>query len=103
MLLHFYKMTGAGNDFVMVDNRDLELSSVLDKETIEALCDRRFGIGADGLIAVEPSRGAKGEPCACAITMPTAEEAEMCGNGARCFGNFAAALLHPRQIRSPPL
>ncbi len=36
MLLHFYKMTGAGNDFVMVDNRDLELSSVLDKETIEA-------------------------------------------------------------------
>lgn len=73
MLLHFYKMTGAGNDFVMVDNRDLELSSVLDKETIEALCDRRFGIGADGLIAVEPSRG-KGEPCACAITMPTAEK-----------------------------
>ena len=36
MLLHFYKMTGAGNDFVMVDNRDLSLSSVLDKETIEA-------------------------------------------------------------------
>ena len=48
MLLHFYKMTGAGNDFVMVDNRDLSLSSVLDKETIEALCDRRFGIGLTG-------------------------------------------------------
>ena len=57
MLLHFYKMTGAGNDFVMGDNRDLSISSVLDKETIEALCDRRFGIGADGLIAVEPSQG----------------------------------------------
>ena len=34
MLLHFYKMTGAGNDFVMVDNRDLELSSVLDKDCL---------------------------------------------------------------------
>lgn len=66
MLLHFYKMTGAGNDFVMVDNRDLSLSSVLDKETIEALCDRRFGIGADGLIAVEPSQG-KGGNCSYAL------------------------------------
>lgn len=72
MLLHFYKMTGAGNDFVMVDNRDLSLSSVLDRETIEALCDRRFGIGADGLIAVEPSQG-KGELFVCVITMRTAE------------------------------
>ena len=53
-------MTGAGNDFVMVDNRDESLSSVLDKETIEALCDRRFGIGADGLIAVESSQGKGG-------------------------------------------
>ena len=60
MLLHFYKMTGTGNDFVMVDNRDLSLSSVLCKETIEALCDRRFGIGADGLIAVKPSQGKGG-------------------------------------------
>ena len=66
-------MTGAGNDFVMVDNRDESLSSVLDKETIEALCDRRFGIGADGLIAVESSQG-KAVRCACAITIPTAEK-----------------------------
>ncbi|MFR4416796.1 MAG: hypothetical protein ACLT8E_05130 [Akkermansia sp.] len=90
MLLHFYKMTGAGNDFVMVDNRDLSLSSVLDKETIEALCDRRFGI-SDGLIAVEPSRG-KGEPCACAITMPTAEKRKWRQRARR--RNLAAALLH---------
>ena len=78
MLLHFYKMTGAGNDFVMVDNRDLSLSSVLDKETIEALCDRRFGIGADGLIAVEPSQG-KGGIVRMRYYNADGGEAEMCG------------------------
>ncbi len=100
MLLHFYKMTGAGNDFIMVDNRDLGLSSVLDRETIEALCDRRFGIGADGLIAVEPSQG-KGGAVRMRYYNADGGEAEMCGNGARCFGNFAAALL--RHDKSVPL
>ena len=84
MLLHFYKMTGAGNDFVMVDNRNLSLSSVLDRETIEALCDRRFGIGADGLIAVEPSQG-KGGIVRMRYYNADGGEAEMCGNGAPCF------------------
>lgn len=93
-------MTGAGNDFVMVDNRDLELSSVLDKETIEALCDRRFGIGADGLIAVEPSRG-KGEPCACAITMPTAEKRK-CAAAGPALRQLRRGPASSRQIRSLP-
>lgn len=100
MLLHFYKMTGAGNDFIMVDNRDLGLSSVLDKETIGALCDRRFGIGADGLIAVEPSRD-NGRAVRMRYYNADGGEAEMCGNGARCFANFAAALL--RHDKSAPL
>ena len=56
MIIPFYKMTGAGNDFVMVDNRDLALSHLLTGENIARLCNRRFGIGADGLIAVEPSQ-----------------------------------------------
>ena len=51
MLLHFYKMNGAGNDFVVIDNRDLAHS--LDKDQIEQLCDRHRGVGADGLLAVE--------------------------------------------------
>lgn len=93
-------MTGAGNDFVMVDNRDESLSSVLDKETIEALCDRRFGIGADGLIAVESSQG-KGGAVRMRYYNSDGGEAEMCGNGARCFGNFAAALL--RHDRTKPI
>ncbi|MCH5285236.1 MAG: diaminopimelate epimerase [Akkermansiaceae bacterium] len=86
MKLHFYKMTGAGNDFVMVDNRDLALSRQLTRETIAALCDRRFGIGGDGLIAVEPAQ-AEGD-----VRMryynSDGGEAEMCGNGARCFTAF---------------
>ncbi|MCU0779158.1 MAG: diaminopimelate epimerase, partial [Akkermansiaceae bacterium] len=46
-------MNGAGNDFIVIDNRDLSIR--LDSETIEALCDRHAGIGADGLLAVEPA------------------------------------------------
>ncbi len=90
MKLHFTKMTGAGNDFVMVDNRDLSLSSHLTRECIARLCDRRFGIGGDGLIAVEPAL-ADGE-----VRMryynSDGGEAEMCGNGARCFTAFVHRL-----------
>lgn len=81
----FSKMNGAGNDFVVIDNRDLEYD--LSKEQIEAICDRHRGIGADGFIAVEPSQEKEGE-----VRMryynADGGEAEMCGNGARCFGNF---------------
>lgn len=90
MLLHFYKMTGAGNDFIMLDNRDLSLSSLLQKDTIASLCDRRFGIGGDGLIAVEPAQG-EGD-YRMRYYNSDGSEAEMCGNGARCFAAFASAL-----------
>lgn len=79
-------MTGAGNDFVMVDNRDLSLSAVLTHDNIAALCDRRFGIGADGLIAVEPAR--EGGDVRMRYYNSDGGEAEMCGNGARCFTAF---------------
>lgn len=86
MMLHFYKMTGAGNDFVMVDNRDLSLSTVLTHDTIAALCDRRFGIGGDGLITVEPAQN--GGDVRMRYYNSDGGEAEMCGNGARCFTAF---------------
>jgi len=89
MLLHFYKMNGAGNDFIIIDNRDLSIS--LDGETIEALCDRHCGIGADGLLAVEPSE--HGADFKFRYYNADGGEAEMCGNGARCFGRFTAHLL----------
>jgi diaminopimelate epimerase len=89
MLLHFYKMNGAGNDFIVIDNRDLTIK--LDAETIEALCDRHRGIGADGLLAVEPAE--QGADFKFRYYNADGGEAEMCGNGARCFGRFTAALL----------
>ena len=88
MLLHFYKMNGAGNDFVVVDNRDLSLH--LEKETIAHLCDRHRGVGADGLLAVEPAE--HGADFKFRYYNADGGEAEMCGNGARCFGRFTAHL-----------
>ena len=89
MLLHFFKMNGAGNDFIVIDNRDLSVS--LDTATIEALCDRHRGIGADGLLAVEPAE--MGADFKFRYYNADGGEAEMCGNGARCFGRFTAHLL----------
>jgi diaminopimelate epimerase len=90
MLLPFFKMNGAGNDFIIVDNRDLSLSQELDGDTIAALCDRHRGIGADGLLAVEPAQ--KGADFRFRYYNADGGEAEMCGNGARCFGRFTAHL-----------
>ncbi len=90
MLLQFFKMNGAGNDFIIVDNRDLSLTKELDSDTIAALCDRHRGIGADGLLAVEPAQ--KGADFRFRYYNADGGEAEMCGNGARCFGRFTAHL-----------
>ncbi|MCX6877987.1 MAG: diaminopimelate epimerase [Verrucomicrobia bacterium] len=96
MLLHFFKMNGSGNDFIVVDNRDRSLSAALDADTIAALCDRHRGIGADGLLAVEAAR--KGADFRFRYYNADGGEAEMCGNGARCFGRFTAHLgKQPRQ------
>ncbi len=84
MTLNFWKMNGAGNDFVMLDNRDLALK--LDGPAIERLCDRHRGIGADGLLMVEPAEG--GADWRMRYYNADGGEAEMCGNGARCFGRF---------------
>jgi diaminopimelate epimerase len=82
--LRFVKMHGAGNDFVMIDCMEERLS--LDAERVAAICERHRGIGADGLILLEPSRELD-------FTMryynSDGGEAEMCGNGARCAALFA--------------
>lgn len=87
-MLHFTKMNGAGNDFVMIDNRDGRLQ--LDRATIARLCDRHRGIGADGLLMVEPAE--QGADFRMRYYNADGGEAEMCGNGARCFGRFAGQL-----------
>ncbi|NNC89590.1 MAG: diaminopimelate epimerase [Akkermansiaceae bacterium] len=89
MRLAFTKMNGAGNDFVMVDNRDLSLA--LTKEQIARVCDRHRGVGADGLLAAEPAEN--GADFKFRYYNADGGEAEMCGNGARCFGRFTSRLL----------
>ena len=89
MTLNFTKMNGAGNDFVVIDNRDLSQS--LSKEQIAQLCDRHRGVGADGLLAVEPPES--GADVKFRYYNADGGEAEMCGNGARCFGRYTAKLL----------
>jgi len=88
MTLSFWKMNGAGNDFVMLDNRDLSLA--LTGEQIARLCDRHRGIGADGLLLVEPATA--GGDFKMRYYNADGGEAEMCGNGARCFGRFVNRL-----------
>ena len=91
-MLHFTKMNGAGNDFVVVDNRRGELP--LGRETIARLCDRHRGVGADGLLAVEPALNVADTGADFRMRYYNADggEAEMCGNGARCFARFAGRL-----------
>ncbi len=86
--LPFVKMQGAGNDFVMLAAADLP-DSGLSASRIAALCDRRRGIGADGLIVVGPTAGADFR-----MTYYNADggEADLCGNGARCAVAFARRL-----------
>jgi diaminopimelate epimerase len=83
-MMHFWKMNGAGNDFVVIDNRDgrHELSGA----QIAALCDRHRGVGADGLLAAEKAEG--GADFRMRYYNADGGEAEMCGNGARCFARF---------------
>jgi len=81
----FVKMNGAGNDFIVVDNRSLGVR--LTREQIAGLCHRHFGIGADGLLAAEPA-GPGGADFRMRYYNADGGEAEMCGNGARCFARF---------------
>lgn len=89
MRLQFHKMNGAGNDFVVIDNRALDIN--LSREQIALLCDRQRGVGADGLLAVEPAEA--GADFKFRYYNADGGEAEMCGNGARCFGKFTTMLL----------
>ena len=82
MVLEFTKMNGAGNDFVLIDNRAQTLK--LSRDQIVRLCDRHRGIGADGAIILVPSVSGKAD-WAWEFFNNDGSTGEMCGNGARCF------------------
>jgi len=79
--MKFYKYQGLGNDYVLLDNLEGEIGEEKKQELAKQLCDRRFGTGADGLLLVEEGPTMR-------IFNSDGSEAEMCGNGIRCFARY---------------
>ena len=88
MIIQFHKYQGTGNDFIILDNRKREYSS-LTTDQIRRLCDRRFGIGADGLMTLNEKAGYDFEM---KYYNADGREGSMCGNGGRCMVKFAYQL-----------
>jgi diaminopimelate epimerase len=85
MILGFTKMSGAGNDFVLIDNRKRKIN--LTRDQVVRLCDRHRGIGAEGVILLTRCDSGKAD-WAWEFYNSDGSTGEMCGNGARCFGRF---------------
>ena len=85
MNIPFFKYQGTGNDFILVDNRNKAFSN-LSQEEIERICDRRFSIGADGLMMLNQKDGYDFEM---KYYNSDGKPGSMCGNGGRCIVRFA--------------
>ena len=97
MIISFCKYQGAGNDFVLLDNRT-GLFSALTEKHIAFLCDRHFGIGADGLMLLD--RPAGNDYFAMRYYNSDGCESVMCGNGGRCLAAFAHHILATKKTYS---
>jgi diaminopimelate epimerase len=83
--MKFWKMHGLGNDYVVIDNRDGKIAEAELSQLAQRLCERRFSVGADGLLLVSGSAVADVKM---RIFNADGTEAEMCGNGIRCFAKY---------------
>jgi diaminopimelate epimerase len=86
MKIPFVKMSGSGNDFILIDHRKPIIEKDRMKEFAQKVCHRRVSVGADGLIFIEPSQKADFSWC---FFNADGSEPEMCGNGGRCAARFA--------------
>lgn len=82
----FSKMSGSGNDFIVIDNRSCSIDDINLSQFITSVCRRKMSVGADGLILIEPSDKADFR---WRFYNSDGSRAEMCGNGARCAARFA--------------
>ena len=85
MTINFYKYQGAGNDFILIDHRDSQIKNI-DNSLVAQLCDRRFGIGADGLMLLTQHPDYDFEMI---YYNADGNVGSMCGNGGRCIVAFA--------------
>src|SRR5690242_437093 len=98
-MLTFYKYHGAGNDFVMIDNRK-GVFDIHNAKKIEEICHRRFGVGADGILMIE---GEPGYDFKMVFANNDGSIGSMCGNGGRCVVHFAHNVLkivkNPKKVK----
>ena len=85
-MVDFFKMSGSGNDFVLIDNRDRSLTVGNITKFVRNVCERKVSVGADGLIIIENSQRADFR---WRFFNADGSEVDMCGNGARCAARFA--------------
>lgn len=86
----FYKMQGTGNDFVIIDNRMLQLSKKEIGELAPEICNRNYGVGSDGIIALLSAEQEEVDYTMFYLN-PDGSDAGMCGNGARCMALLASS------------
>jgi diaminopimelate epimerase len=85
-MIEFYKMSGSGNDFIIIDNRDLSLNVGNLPAFVRKVCVRKISVGADGLLLIEPSKTVNFK---WQFFNSDGSVAEMCGNAARCVARYA--------------
>jgi diaminopimelate epimerase len=99
--MRFAKYHGLGNDFVVVDLRDADADiarAIQDPDVVRAVCDRQFGVGGDGVLAILPATTAT-SVARMRVLNADGSEAEMCGNGIRCV----VEELHRRGVTANPM
>ena len=105
MNLEFTKMQAAGNDFILIDDREQRIADEKKERIARVLCTRRFSVGADGVLFLckptSTSTPTRSYDLRMRIFNADGSEAEMCGNGIRCFARYAyeKGLVRNRQIR----
>ena len=83
--MKFWKMQALGNDYIVIDNRNEKIDTIEATRLAKKLCERKFSVGADGLLLVSYSKKADAKM---RIFNADGSEAGMCGNGIRCFSKY---------------